>query len=315
MRTNMNKCFFICLFMLAPLLMGSCDFWGESNNTESKEIKTIEVFPDSVRKHIIEQDSLSRELISKIDTLTMELNASKNDVDQLRTDIKGLNAPGKVLVVLSLLSMLISIIAIVLVIIRTNKIVEKWEIREIAKLLIREKNKDLEFRINRAETNIKEIGKESSVSKSTPTNSSFDKRLLELEIKVNKIAGGTSMLTHSELPNPRPSMDSKVDQEQENVKTGYAKVNSNKYFVEIFSSKQEECIYTIKFTSKEEGEFDILSLEKIKSINGLKDVVDLTPDSCLLEEATNYKVVEKGRCKKTEGVWEVTKKLVIRVSK
>ena len=107
-----------------------------------------------------------------------------------------------------------------------------------------------------------------------------------------------------------------VAQEPAYTRMGYAKVNSSKYFVEIYDSQQEDCVYKINFTNKEEGEFDIISLGKIKTINDLKEVLDFADGSCLLNEATSHKVVEKGLCKKIdENTWEVTKKLVIKVFK
>lgn len=100
------------------------------------------------------------------------------------------------------------------------------------------------------------------------------------------------------------------------MRVGYAKVNSSKYFVEIFNSQHEDCVYKINFVNKEEGEFDIISLSKIKTINDLKEVLDLASGSCLLNEASSHIVVERGRCKKIDdNTWEVTKKLVIKVFK
>lgn len=311
-HTNMNKKIIIYLFLFVPILMASCNLLGESEKNEDREIKTIEVFPDSVRKHIIEQDSLSRELISKIDTLTTELNNAKKEIEELHAGIKELKAPGR----MALSSLIMSILAIILLIIRTNKKVDKWGVVDIVKPLIKEQTKGLEVRIKSAEKNIERVDKATSDAQSDPVTSSIKNRLMDIEIKVNKMAEATAAPANSYPSYTHSTIDSRESQVLEFPKTVYAKVNSNKYFVRIFDSKQEECVYTIKFTGQGEGEFDIISLDKIKSINDLKYVVELTPDSCLLEEATNYKVIEKGKCKKVEDkYWEVTKKLRIKVTK
>lgn len=318
MRTNMNKKFFIYIFFFVPILCASCDRFNESDRKQSKDVKTIEVFPDSVRQYLIEQDSLKRGLISMIDTLTTELNSSKNEIEQLQSEIVELKSPGRLLAILVFLSLTISFVAIILSIIRTNNKVERWEVKDMTRPIVKEHVKDLEYRMNRAENNIKEIGKDSSTSKTTSVDSFTDKRVSDLELRLNRIErnNNNTVLSKPFPFNTHSSADSRAAQEPEKMKIGYAKVNSNKYFVEIYDSKQEDCVYIIKFISKEEGEFDIISLDKIKSINGLKEVVELTQDSCLLEEATNYIVMDKGRCRKAdETVWEVTKKLIIKVTK
>ena len=313
----MIKKIFIYIFFLVPILCASCDWINGSDSQESKEIKTIEVFPDSVRQYLIEQDSLKRGLISKIDILTTELNASKNEIEQLQSKINELKSPGRLLVVFALSSLLLSILSIILSIIRTSKKVDKWEVKDMARQMVRENVKDLEYRMNRAENNIKEIGKGSSSSKTTSTNSPIDKRLVDLELRLNRIERSNNAAPPNiySYDNPAPQENTSTN-EPEFMRTGYAKVNSSKYFVEIFNSQQEDCVYKIKFISKEEGEFDIISLGKIKTINDLKEVLDLAPGSCLLNEASTHTVVDKGRCKKIDdNTWEVTKKLVIKVFK
>ena len=83
-----------------------------------------------------------------------------------------------------------------------------------------------------------------------------------------------------------------------------------------FDDEEIKLFRKVYAEGKEEGEFDIISLGKIKTINDLKEVLDLAPGSCLLNEASSHIVVEKGRCKKIDdSTWEVTKKLVIKVFK
>lgn len=303
MRTNMNKNLFIYIFFLLPIICISCDWIDESDKKENKEVKTIEVFPDSVRLYLIEQDSLKRGLISKIDTLTTELNASKSEIELLQSEITQLKSPGRFLAGIALFSLLISIVAIIMSIIRTNKKVNRWEVEDMTRHML----KDLDYRMKRAEMNIKDIGKESS--KSNNTDSSTDKMWLELEMRVKRMEESRStnpMPTYSTTPKPNLNVETRT------TRVGYANINTGKYFTKILDSSQETCVFSIKFTSETKGEFTIISLDKIKSRNGWQEVVEYTGS---IEEATSFKEVDKGICEKVEdSTWEVTKPLKIRLT-
>lgn len=299
----MNKNLFIYIFFLLPIICISCDWIDESDKKENKEVKTIEVFPDSVRLYLIEQDSLKRGLISKIDTLTTELNASKSEIELLQSEITQLKSPGRFLAGIALFSLLISIVAIIMSIIRTNKKVNRWEVEDMTRHML----KDLDYRMKRAEMNIKDIGKESS--KSNNTDSSTDKMWLELEMRVKRMEESRStnpMPTYSTTPKPNLNVETRT------TRVGYANINTGKYFTKILDSSQETCVFSIKFTSETKGEFTIISLDKIKSRNGWQEVVEYTGS---IEEATSFKEVDKGICEKVEdSTWEVTKPLKIRLT-
>ncbi len=95
----------------------------------------------------------------------------------------------------------------------------------------------------------------------------------------------------------------------------YAKINSNKYFPEVKSSKEETCVFVITLKSETEGEFEIISLEKIKQRNGWEPVVDYS-GKCTINEAKHFSVDHKGRCiKMTNGMWMVIDNLKITLSK
>ena len=107
-----------------------------------------------------------------------------------------------------------------------------------------------------------------------------------------------------------------VHQEVNTQKVVYAKLNSGKYFLELSESNQEGCVFKINYnTSLNRGEFCIISLDKIKSRNGWNEVVDYS-GNCVMKEATDYRLVEKGLCEKlTDGTWEVKRKLKITITK
>ena len=99
------------------------------------------------------------------------------------------------------------------------------------------------------------------------------------------------------------------------IKTGYAKLNSQNYFVEIFDSYQEGCVYKISFKSDGKGEFDLITLDKIKSRNGWQDVIEYD-GPCTMAEATSYKLGRPGIIEKIDNqTWEVKQKLKIKISK
>lgn len=307
----MNKKFYIYLFFLVPIMCTSCDWFNEPEKQKKVDVTKIEEISPALKQRLNEQDSLYSELVLKIDSLTAGLNQSKGYIEELQSEIKELKSPSRILASLALFALLLSIVAIVLSIIRTNNKIEKRTLKEIT-IQIAKQIKDLEFRMNRAEVDIKNLGK-----KTEPTTSSDDKRLSDLDVRLRRIeksnnAAPSYYPTHENyLPH-----ETLVSKETEFMRVGYAKVNSSKYFVEIFNSQHEDCVYKINFVNKEEGEFDIISLSKIKTINDLKEVLDLASGSCLLNEASSHIVVERGRCKKIDdNTWEVTKKLVIKVFK
>lgn len=77
---------------------------------------------------------------------------------------------------------------------------------------------------------------------------------------------------------------------------GYANINSGNIFTKIFDSAQESCVFSIKFKSANKGEFNIISLDKIKSRNMWQEIVEYTGS---IEEATSFKIEDYGICENT----------------
>ena len=305
----MNKKFFIYIYFLIPIFCTSCEWFNDPEKQDKADVTKLEGISPALKQRLNEQDSLYSELVSKIDSLTAGLNQSKRDIEELQSELK---SPSRILACLVLFALLLSIIAIVLSMIRTNKKVDKWEVKDVIKQVVKQV-KDLEFRMTRAEGDIKGIGKGS-----VPTSSFVDKRLSDLDLRLSRIEKNDSSESsnRSLYVNQIPT-NTVTNQESETNRKEYAKANSGKFLVQITDSQQEGCVYVINSINKEEGEFDIISLAKIKPVNDIMDVVELAPGSCSIENAMNYNVIEKGLCKKVEGkpVWEVTKKLIIKVTK
>lgn len=317
MQNNMNKNFIIYIFVLAPILFASCDRPNEPVRDNTVNVTKMGGISPTLKQHLKEQDSLYCELVLKIDSLTTGLNYSKSYIEELQSEVKELKSPSRMLVVLVLFSILLSIVAIILSIIKTNKKVDKWEVQNVTRQMVREQVKDLEYRMTRAENNVKEIGKDVSASKATPSGIGIDKRIMDLDKRLSKIERNNSIdsSTQSSYVHSFSNSSNTSNSETETYRKEYAKANSGKFLVQIADSQQEGCVYVINYINKVEGMFDIISLAKIKPVNDIMDVIELAPGSCSLENATNYNVIDRGLCKKVEGkpAWEVTKKLIIKV--
>lgn len=95
----------------------------------------------------------------------------------------------------------------------------------------------------------------------------------------------------------------------------YAKLNSDNYFTEVKSSKEETCVFDITLKSETEGEFEIISLDKIKQRDRWDSVVEYT-GNCTITDAQRFVVNHKGRCIKLPNeMWMVVEKLKITLSK
>lgn len=66
------------IVLTAILALSSCSFFEDDKSSKGKdEIRTIVELPDSVKQKIADQDTLMTELLNKVDTLTAELNFTK----------------------------------------------------------------------------------------------------------------------------------------------------------------------------------------------------------------------------------------------
>lgn len=318
MKTIITK----VLLLITSVVLVSCSLITPSQDDDSKkEVRAIEVFPDSVKKHLMEQDSLSKQLVLAVDSITTKLDAANNNIEELQASIKELRTPGQIFIYIALFALFLSIIAIIVTITKTKNKVNKWEVIDEIKKFLNDKNTNLYRQLTRMEDDIKNLKKESQSSKSSTrnepytqrSNSQFANDKIQAEIKERRSSnnsGNDESVISNQSTQGNQSMKSQM------IKHGYAQMHTGKYLVDIVESKQESCVYSLTFTGENSAEFDIISLEKIKTINDLRDVIDLAPGSCLLNEASFHTVERKGECRKfDDNTWEVTKKLVIKVSR
>ena len=323
----MKKILLIVFSAVIVMSISSCNTKGErQKNDDNSDITKIEAISDSLKRFLKEQDSLSQGLVVKIDTIALALNNTKTQIETLKSEINEIKSPGKTVLIMAFVSFLLGATSIVLIIILFSKKVGKREIIDVIRGYIDDPRTNLSKRFVKIEFDIKNIKNNQSnidaARQEPPIRNNGDNAVntrlqVELEKQRKAFYGYEQRVeTNTDYCKSQETIKIVDKIEQPFKKSAYALIHTGKYLVNIVETKQESCVYSLNFISDESAEFDIISLEKIKTINDLKDVIDIAQGSCLLEQATNYVVIEKGKCKKfDDNTWEVVNKLVIKVSK
>lgn len=307
------------MLAFCALFVSSCDIIGGSETHKEVEVKQIVELPDTVKQHLIKQDSLYSGLIAKIDTLTMELNTSQQKIAQLQGDLEKLEKPRSLWTYLTVAGILLALVALILHFLRESGI-KKNEVIALFRNCLDESK-----RLKELQEKVENLGN----SKKSSTNSRYmqtgsvskkaEDRIAAIEARITEVIDvlkrhDNEIKSYSGTKAMSPSTPTNSKQ-PEFSKEGYAKLNSGAFFFEILESNQEGCVFHINFKSENRGEFDIISLDKIKSRNGWQDVVEATGD-CTMADAKRYDVVSKGICVKTsDGYWEVKNNLKIKISR
>lgn len=306
------KTYLYILFSLAiAVSVVNCDPPKDDSPSRKRDITTIEVLPDSIKQKIDEQNSLMNALVDKVNDLTSELNTSKNEIESLHEEIEGKNKPYGFYKFISIAAILLSIITLISEAIRKNGL-KKEEVDDV----VIERLRDSE-QIKKLQEEVKNLKSKTKLPHQTSSIEDIESRLVELEDKIRKLAE----TPNASLPNNVinfPIEKENSFSEEAKVKgyqrTGYANINSEDFFTQIFPSNQESCVFIIKFNSDLKGEFNIISLDKLKSRNGWQEVVLCTGVS--IQDATDFKVEESGICEKIDdNTWQVKKPLKITLIK
>lgn len=292
---------FLAICLLLSISIVSCD--SNDEHIEEQTINTIVELPDSVKQKIISQDSVMNELITKIDTLTYELNSAKEKLAQVQRSITELEEPQSGTVIFIVVLFLFVVISILLYSHYNDKYKE-----QIGK--IRQKIDVLQDSINLLSTQ-----KQRSISQSPKDslNQRAESRIQNLELNmkqvlqdINTVKGSANHVSTSSSPAPKETVFQKI---------GYAKVDTDIYFTTIYNSSQEGCVFKITFTSQTKGKFNIISLDKIQSRNDWQKKVECSGTTSI-KEASSFSLEEEGICEKIdENSWKVTKPLRIRLQK
>lgn len=298
-KIKMKKIITILFALGAMLLVASCDFFEDNpiQNVSNESPENTETQNGASQSE--NEDSL---LTAKIDSMmSSKLSMTNDEIKDVQKKVDNLETSESTLRYIIIIALIIAIIAFIVVIKKpSKKIIDK---------LFKGYNEKLSERINNIEQAYWAVGGNSrSVSqRSLYAQQQIEARLSQIESSINDLKNDKSTPDVNSCANNRG---------YDFAKEGYTSINSGRYFMDVSDYKKETSVFRIEFKNQFEGEFDIISLDKIKSRNDWQDVVEYT-GNCIMADAGNCEVVSKGICKKisNDNAWEVTRKLNIKISK
>lgn len=299
------------IVLTAVLALSSCSFFEDDKSSKGKdEIRTIVELPDSVKQKIAEQDTLMTELLNKVDTLTAELNLTKEETAELKEKIDELKSPKNTWAYISIGAFVLGLIALIISLFKPNGINEKQVYEIVEKSL--DESPRIKEKVNKLLSSQRN-NKMSNTSSSYAPNS--DSRLRQLEnqmAQVIEVINKKTILASQPVSTRKEPVPSRKENEYQKV--GYAKVDTDIYFTTIYESNQEGCVFKLTFTCQSKGKFNIIALDKIQSRNDWQKKVECSGVS--IKEATDFRLEDEGVCEKIdENTWKVTKPLKIRLIK
>lgn len=303
--------FIVCVITFFTL--SSCDYFNDKEASKGNQDNAtiVEGISQEIKNKIAAQDTLMNALVLKVDTLAQALTQAQTENAELKSQVEKLESPKSTWGYMTLASFVVAIIALVLSLLRKG--VSKEKVDEIFS-----NNLDKSKRIAELKAAVYQLqsGQNNNrVSQSVNTSlQNLDARLRSVESSLSRLSSRTNEVHDTSNPSINHSQEQhRQPKEPEYLKMGYANINSGNIFTKIFDSAQESCVFSIKFKSATKGEFNIISLDKIKSRNMWQEIVEYTGS---IEEATSFKVEEYGICEKYDDVtWQVTKKLKIKLQK
>lgn len=301
------------IVLTAVLALSSCDFFSEKQPVLDTvdSAATVEGISKEIKNKIAAQDTLMNALVLKVDTLAQALSQAQKENAELKVQVAKLESPKSTWGYMTLASLIIAIIALVLSLLRKGLTREKVD--EIFYNNLDKSKRIAELKVAVSQLQPRLNGNRVSLSVNTSLQN-LDTRLRSVESSVSRLSSKTNETQNSSNPSVTHRQEqSSQTKDLENLRTGYANINSGNIFTKIFNSAQESCVFSIKFKSENKGEFNIISLDKIKSRNMWQEIVEYTGS---IEEATSFKVEDYGICEKYDDVtWQVTKKLKIKLIK
>ncbi len=301
----------ICIAII--LGVSSCSFFDDNKPQDDSQgaTATIESLSPEIKDKIVEQDSLMRDLVNKVDTLTCALNDVKKENAELKEKVESLKSPKSTWGYMTLAAIVLSIISIITTFMRSKGVSTEQVGEQIKHAL------DESRRINKLQNDVDQLlskrnHKKNQEANYAPQNSEV--RILKIENTLNKVVKlindstrqTQTVTSQTNNPSTYPSKES------EYKKVGYAKVDTDMYFTTIYESNQEGCVFKLTFTSQSKGTFNIIALDKIQSRNDWQKKVECSGVS--IKEATDFHLEDEGVCEKIdENTWKVTKPLKIRL--
>ena len=301
------------IVLTAVLALSSCDFFSEKQPVQDTvdSSATVEGISKEIKNKIAAQDTLMNALVLKVDTLAQALSQAQKENAELKVQVAKLESPKSTWGYMTLASLIIAIIALVLSLLRKGLSREKVDEIFCNNLDKSKRIAELKDAVSQLQPGLN--GNSVSLSVNTSLQN-LDTRLRSVESSVLRLSSKTNETQNSSNPSVTHRQEQlRQTKDLEYLRMGYANINSGNIFTKIFDSAQESCVFSIKFKSANKGEFNIISLDKIKSRNMWQEIVEYTGS---IEEATSFKVEDYGICEKYDDVtWQVTKKLKIKLIK
>ncbi len=297
------------IVLTAVLALSSCDFFSEKQPVQDTvdSAATVEGISKEIKNKIAAQDTSMNALVLNVDTLAQALSQAQKENAELKVQVAKLESRKSTWGYMTLASLIIAIIALVLSLLRKGLSREKVD--EIFR-----NNLDKSKRIAELKDAVSQLQPGLNGNRVSLSLQNLDTRLRSVESSVSRLSSKTNETQNSSNPSVTHRQEQlRQTKDLEYLRMGYANINSGNIFTKIFDSAQESCVFSIKFKSANKGEFNIISLDKIKSRNMWQEIVEYTGS---IEEATSFKVEDYGICEKYDDVtWQVTKKLKIKLIK
>lgn len=309
----MKKAINIVVCLATILTLSSCDFFsGKQPDQDSVDnAAPVEGISQEIKNKIEAQDTLMNALVLKVDTLAQALSQAQKENAELKVQVANLESPKSTWGYMTLASLGIAIIALVLSLLRKGISREKVDEIFSYNLYNSKRIAELKMAVIQLQSGLNSNRTSSSVNTSLQN---LDARLRSVESYVSRLSSkANESQNSSNLSVTHRQEQLRQTKDLEYLRMGYANINSGNIFTKIFDSAQESCVFSIKFKSANKGEFNIISLDKIKSRNMWQEIVEYTGS---IKEATSFKVEDYGICEKYDDVtWQVTKKLKIKLIK
>lgn len=309
----MKKAINIVVCLATILTLSSCDFFSEKQPVQDSvdSAAPVEGISQEIKNKIAAQDTLMNALVLKVDTLTQALSQAQKENAELKVQVAKLESPKSTWGYMTLASLVIAIIALVLSLLRKG--ISREKVDEIFSCNLDKSKRIAELKVAVSQLQSGLNSNRASLSVNTSLQN-LDARLRSVESYVSRLSSKANETQNSSNPSVTHRQEQlRQTKDLEYLRMGYANINSGNIFTKIFDSAQESCVFSIKFKSANKGEFNIISLDKIKSRNMWQEIVEYTGS---IEEATSFKIEDYGICEKYDDVtWQVTKKLKIKLIK
>lgn len=311
----MKKFFYFIIVAAILTAVPSCSLFEDENQQKDvqESANTIGGLSQEIKDKIAAQDTLMKELVSKVDTLAEALNTTQKENLELKEKLEKLQSPRSTWAWMSIAGIVLSIIAIILALFRKG--VSEQKVLKIVKdrLDSSQKIKELIFHVDTLRNNAQRYSRNAQSNSSAPQN--VDSRLRQVENTLNEVVNYIKGQHHnSQTQNSPDRQGGQQTKHPEQQRVGYAKIDSETYFTTIYDSNQEGCAFKITFKNATKGEFTIIALDRISSSNDWQQKIECSGVS--IKEATNFRLEEPGICENIgNNTWQVTKPLKIRLLK